>query len=159
MRKIFIPILIGLFILSLTATPLKAGDKAMEIFLHGGIVTDDSLSFEPMLWTAGVNIDFHLGSMLMLSPEAMVVVYKFEFDPIWIAPGCLLNVKLGSFFAGGGLTKWFLVGDGYTVSTDIALKLNAGFRGSNMKITAFAVMNFDNMFSDMTVGATFAIGF
>ncbi|MCP4221696.1 MAG: hypothetical protein GY765_44145 [bacterium] len=139
---------------------LEAKEKQeIDFFAHWGVVTDDSLSFSPFLWTAGVNIDIHLGDMLMLSPEGFITCYKFEFDPFWLAPGVLLNIKMDSFFIGGGVTKWILIGDGYTVSTDVAFKMNAGFRSDRYKLTAFAVSAFDNMFKDMQVGVTLGIRF
>lgn len=158
MKKIYVLILAGFLVFGLWAAPLEADSDGMNVFINAGVVTDDSFSFSPFIWTAGLNLDIHLGEMLMLSPEALITVSEFSFDPFWLSPAVLLNVKLDSFFVGGGLTKWFLVGDeDITVSTDVALKLNAGLVGENYRLTAFAVMEFDNLFSDMIVGVT--IGF
>jgi hypothetical protein len=159
MKKKCVLTLVLVLLVFFSVSKLEAENKGMDFYLHAGVMTDDSFSFDPFLWTAGVNLDFHLGDFLMLSPEVHIVVHKFEFDPLWLAPGCLLNVKLQSFFVGGGLTKWFIIGDGYELSTDVALKLNVGFMGENFKLTAYAVMDFDSIFSNMVVGATFAIKF
>lgn len=159
MKKRFVLVILFVLLVGFSASRMDAENKGMDFYLHAGVMTDDSFSFDPLLWTAGVNLDFHLGDFLVLSPEAHIIVHKFDFDPLWLAPGCLLNIKLQSFFVGGGLTKWFLIGDGYELSTDVALKLNAGFTGENFKLTAYAVMDFDNLFKDMIVGATFAIKF
>lgn len=158
MKKSFIIVFVLALVLSFSAVELKAKSTGMELFLNGGVVTDDSLSFDPFLWTAGLNLDIHFGSF-MLSPECFVTVYKFEFDPLWLQPAVIANIKLSSFFVGAGLTKWFLIGDGYSLSTDVALKINAGLRGNNFRLTVFAVTNFDNLFEDMSVGATFGISF
>lgn len=158
MKKSFIFVLLLVLVFSFSTMELKAKTMGMDLFVNGGVVTDDSLSFDPFLWTAGVNLDFHFGNF-MLSPECFITVYKFEFDPLLIQPAVIANIKLSSFFVGAGLTKWFVVGEGDDFSTDLALKLNAGFRGNNFRLTAFAVMDFDNLFSDMVVGATFGISF
>jgi hypothetical protein len=159
MKKKFVLMIVLVLLVCFSVSKLEAENKGMDFYLHAGVMTDDSFSFDPFLWTAGANMDFHLGDMFMLSPEVHIIVHKFKFDPLWLAPGCLLNVKLESFFFGGGLTKWFIIGDGYELTTDIALKLNAGFTGDNFKLTAYAVMDFDSIFKNMVVGATFAIKF
>ena len=157
--RIWMCVLVFVLLLSFSASNLEAKSSGMDIFVNAGVVTDDSLSFNPFIWTAGITMDFHLGDYLMLSPEGFVTIHKFDFDPFWLSPAVLLNVKFESFFVGAGVTKWFLIGDGYTVPTDLALKINAGITGQNFRGAAFAVMDFDNLFSDMIVGATFGFRF
>jgi hypothetical protein len=158
MKKSLIIISVLVLALSFSTVELKAESTGMDLYLNGGVVTDDSLSFDPFLWTAGLNLDIHFGN-LMLSPECFITVYKFKFDPLWLQPAVIANIKLSSFFVGAGLTKWFLIGDDNNFSTDIALKLNAGFRGNNFRLAVFAVTAFDDLFKNMTVGATFGISF
>lgn len=158
MKKSLIIISLLVLSLSFSTMELKAESTGMDLYLNGGVVTDDSLSFDPFLWTAGLNLDIHFGN-LMLSPECFITVYKFKFDPLWLQPAVIANIKLSSFFVGAGLTKWFLIGDDSNFSTDIALKLNAGFRGNNFRLAVFAVTAFDDLFDNMTVGATFGISF
>jgi len=158
MKKSSVFVLMLVLVFSFSASELKAKAMGMDLFLNGGVVTDDSLSFDPFLWTAGVNLDIHFGNF-MLSPECFITVYKFKFDPLLIQPAVIANIKLSSFFVGAGLTKWFVVGEGDDYSTDLALKINAGFRGKNFRLAAFAVMDFDSIFKNMLVGATFGISF
>ena len=95
----------------------------------------------------------------MLSPEANIVTYKFKFDTFLFQPAVLLNVKLSSFFVGGGIQKYFLVSGNSYEAGEWGLKLNAGLIGKNVKLRVFADMAFDNLFKDMLVGAQIGIGF
>jgi hypothetical protein len=72
-----------------------------------------------------------------------------------------LNFQGQRFFIGGGVTKWWLLGSDYegSPSSEAACKLNVGFRGYDIKFTAFVVTPFKNFFSDMVVGATFGFYF
>ena len=159
MKKNIYVLLAVAFILVMFCSNLNAQqEEGMSFSLNGGVVTDDSFSFDPFLWTAGIIMDFHLGDYLMLSPECFIIVYKFEFDPLWLAPAVIANIKLQSFFVGAGITKWFIIGDGYNASTDFALKINAGLRSGGIRLTAFIVTPFDGMFSHMTIGATIGFG-
>jgi hypothetical protein len=156
MKKSRVLIIVSVLLLLCSANLSAQG---MHLFLNGGIITDDSLSFDPFLWSVGANLDFTLGGVLMLSPEANIITYKFKFDTFLFQPAILLNIKLSSFFVGGGIQKLFLItGDGYE-SGEWGLKLNAGLMGKNIKLRVFADMAFDNLFKDMLVGAQIGIGF
>jgi len=124
------------------------------LFLNVGLITDDSLSFKPLQWMAGLSIDFPFGSALCISPECYAVVNKLEFDTLALAPGIMLNLNLDSLFVGGGVTKWFNIGDVAMYNTDFMLKLNAGLKSKSLKLTAFAIMAFDNLFKNMSLGVT-----
>jgi len=100
-----------------------------------------------------------LGNFLMLSPEVTLVGYKFEFKQFILYPGIILNLTPGSFFVGGGVVKGFLIGEGTSGSSDVALKLNAGIISKNIKFTAYLITAFDNIFKDMLVGASLGFRF
>lgn len=156
MKRLFLLSIICIGFLFIS-TPAKA--EGLHLFINAGVITDDSLSFDPFLWTLGANLDFHIGEILMISPEANVVTYKFKFETFLFQPAILLNAKLGTFFVGGGLQKYFLIsGDSYD-SGEWGLKLNAGFVGQNFKIRGFMDMAFDSLFKDMLVGVQVGIGF
>lgn len=163
MKKLCVLLMLGILFLSFSAE-LKAEDgcakeKGVDFFVNVGAITDDSFSFDPFLWYLGTNLDIHFGKYLMLSPEVDVVTYKFKFDTFWLQPAVLLNVKLRCFFVGAGIGKYFLIsGDDY-VSTDVHLKLNAGFRGKHVRVRIFADMDFDSLFKDMLLGFQIGIGF
>jgi hypothetical protein len=140
--------------------PRTSAGSAMHFGINFGIITDDTFSFDPIMWTAGAELDFQFGNFLMLSPEVMLVGYKFEFKVFTLYPAVILNFTPGSFFLGGGITKGFYFGSGTSGSTDFALKLNAGFLSSSMKLTAYLITPFNNLFkSGMAVGATLGFRF
>ena len=102
-----------------------AAGSQMNFGINFGIMTDDGFSFDPLLWTAGAELDFQFGELLMFSPEVTLVGNGFKFESFWLYPAALLNFTPGNFFVGGGLTKGFLIGDSVpSVSTDVPLKLN-----------------------------------
>ena len=144
-------------VLMLLAAGVWAG-APMKFDLNFGIMTDDSLTFDPLIWSAGAEIDFLLGDHIMFSPEATLNGYKFEFKQFLLIPGAILNFKADPLFVGGGIVKGFLIGSGYDASSDVALKLNAGFISDSFKLTAYLITDFDSLFKKgMLVGAT--IGF
>ena len=126
--------------------------------------TDLSLNFGGMgaygvgLWTGGINMDFHLGDSLMLSPEVMVYGYRFHFDNLLIAPSLILNAKYQSLFFGAGVTKMFLVSiDDDDFSSIFLLKFNMGANVGKIRLTAFATTDFS--FSALLFGATIGLRF
>ena len=141
------------------AVPAKA---QAEIFsLNFGFVTDSKFSFNPFLWTAGMTIDVPIGPVLTLCPEGYIVVNKFDFGTFIFAPAVMLNFNAAGFFAGAGLTKWFLLGSEVSgsPSSDISLKLNAGFHVPGMRLTAFLFTPFKDAFKSTAVGATLGFAF
>jgi len=153
--------LIGFFLVLFVLSGINyANDKSFNMYLGANIITDSSLTFEYYLWGPGVAFDFYITDNLMISPEVYMYVYKFEFDPFILAPAVIGNIKLNTFFVGAGITKWFLIGsDVGDVSSDFALKLNAGFITDSFKLSFFAITSFEEMFSDMALGASFALKF
>ena len=151
-------ILVMLFGLLLVSGVFAAGNE-MSFGINFGIQTDDTFSFDPILWTAGAELDIQIGSSLMFSPEVMLVGEGFEFKYFILYPAAILNFTASNFFAGGGVAKGFAIGSGTSGSTDFLLKLNAGFLSKNIKLTAYALMAFDNLFKDMLVGASLGFKF
>jgi hypothetical protein len=160
MKRYVFLVLCILVVFSLSSQNLHALIKPFSLYISGGVVTDDSLSFDPFNWTAGVNMDFSLGP-LMLSPEVFVVGQKFEFDKLTLAPAVIVNFKLPFLFVGAGLTKWVKLNSDFQqeLTTDFSLKINAGIKRAGLRLTAFVITALDNLFSDMTVGATAGFGF
>ncbi len=144
-------VLCGLLLVS----GLYAFEKQTTFGVNFGIMTDDSFSFDPLLWTAGAEIDLQLGQYLMLSPEVTLVGNGFKFKEFLLFPGAVLNFTPSNFFVGGGLVKGIYIGSGETfVSDDFALKLNAGLFSRNLKLTAYVIMDFNSLFKNTVVGAT-----
>ncbi len=146
-----IVLLCGLLLVS----GVYATGNQMNFGVNFGIMTDDSFSFDPLLWTAGAELDIQFGEFLMFSPEVTLVGNGFKFKSFLLFPAAILNFTPGNFFIGGGLTKGFHVGSGEDFAiTDIALKLNAGLISKNIKLTAYLITAFENMFDGMLVGAS-----
>ncbi len=157
MKKYLIGFLFVLFVLSGIN---HATEKSFDMYLGANIITDSSFTFEYYLWGPGVAFDFYITDNLMISPEVYMYVYEFEFDPFVLAPAVLANIKLNTFYLGAGITKWFIIGsDVGNVTSDFALKLNAGFITESFKLSFFAITSFDEMFSHMALGASFALKF
>ncbi len=146
--------------LLLLASGLCAAGTGANLVLNLGVMTDDGFSFRPFIWTAGLELDLQIGKYLMLSPEATLAANGFKFKEFLLYPGAVLNFTTGSFFAGGGLVKGIFIGSGQAFVDDkFSLKLNAGFLTENLKLTAYAITTFDNLFSDMLVGASLGFRF
>jgi hypothetical protein len=141
------------------AVPAKA--QAELLSLNFGFVTDSKFSFNPFLWTAGMTIDIPIGSILTLSPEGYIVVNKFDFGTFIFAPAVMLNLNAAGLFVGAGVSKWFLLGSEVSgsPSSDFSLKLNAGFQGSGLRLTAFLFTPFKDAFKTSAVGATLGFSF
>lgn len=153
MKKIMV-LLVGLLMVS----AVYAAGNEMSFGINFGVMTDQSFSFDPVYWTAGAELDFQIGNYIMFSPEVILVGSGFGFKDFFLFPAAILNFTASNFFIGGGLTKGFYLGSGTTTEiTDVALKLNAGFLSKNLKLTAYAITAFNNLFKDMILGAS--IGF
>ena len=141
----------------LMVTGLKAaGANKMTIDINVGVLTDKDLSFSPLYWSLGGELDIPLGKIMFISPEIIFVSYKFAFKDFLVFPGALLNVKFGSFFAGGGVAVPFWLSGGTTTQLDDpSLKVNAGLMSESLKITAYIITPFtDQAFKDFVFGIT-----
>lgn len=154
MKKLSV-LLLGLLLVS----GVYAAGNEMSFGINFGVQTDDSFSFSPFLWTVGAELDIQFGNALQFAPEVMLVGYEFDFDVFTLYPAAILNFTASNFFVGGGIAKGFFIGSGVSGSTDFLLKLNAGITSKTMKLTAYVMMAFDNLFSDMAIGASLGFKF
>ena len=155
MKKIVV-LLCGLLLVS----GVYAAGSEMRFGINFGIMDSTEFKFDPIMWTAGAELDFQFGNILMLSPEVTLVGSGFKFKEFILYPGVILNFTPGGFFVGGGIVKGFFIGSGASGSTDFALKLNAGFLSSSIKLTAYLITPFDDLFATpMAVGATLGFRF
>lgn len=160
MKKIPIVVMTLFIVFSFSTQPLNAQDIGMNFYINFGLLTDDSFSFSDYLWSVGANLDIHIGPLLMITPECDIIVYKFDFDPVILAPAVMANIKLKNVFFGLGITKWFLIGDSVgTIEGDFALKMNLGLRTSNLRITLYGVSYFDSFFDYFLFGISLGFGF
>lgn len=150
MKKVVV-LLCGLLLVS----GIYGAGSQMNFGLNFGIMDTDQFQFNPILWTAGAELDFQLGSYLMVSPEVTLVGNGFKFKEFLLFPGVVLNFTPGNFFVGGGLVKGIYIGSGSTfVSDEFSLKLNAGLISKTIKLTAYLITSFDSLFDGMLVGAS-----
>lgn len=144
----------------LLVSGVYAAGSQMNFGLNFGIMTLDDFKFDPLMWTAGAELDFQIGDFLMLSPEATLVGNGFKFKEFLLIPGVVLNFTPGNVFVGGGLVKGIYIGSGETFVADkFSLKLNAGVVNKNIKLTAYLITEFDNLFKNMLVGASLGFRF
>jgi hypothetical protein len=160
MKKLTLLVLALALIFAFSVRDLKAQASEMDLFVNVGAVTDEDFTFDPFFWSAGINLDINLGSMLMFSPECDVIFFEFKFKDMWLAPGAILNVKYGLLFAGAGVTKWFKLA-GNAVNTEFMMKMNAGFKGQKYRIAAYIATPFNDFFAKYAVifGATLGFRF
>jgi len=158
MKKIFFVLIIIVLMMS-AIVKLEAKEDDFGIFANFGIMAADDLQFSPFLWYFGGNFDFYISDNIIISPEANLIMQDFDFETFLLQPAIMLNVKLSSLFVGAGIQKIFLIGGEEAFSTDLGLKLNAGFRSENIKFTFFATMPFDSIFKDMLIGVQIGLGF
>jgi hypothetical protein len=151
MKKVIV-LLCGMLLVS----GLYSAANKMTIDINIGTITDKDLTFPPTFWAAGAELDIPLGKVLMLSPEAILYGYKFEFKEFLLFPAVILNATFSSFFAGGGVTKGFYLGSGTTTAiTDFAMKVNAGLMSESLKITVYIITPFtDQAFKDFSIGVS-----
>jgi len=148
-------------VLLVTSQPARAQYERFNLALSFGTLTDDSFSFKPFFWTSGLNLDLYLSEHIVLSPEFFIIVHNFDFDAFFLAPSALLNFNFGGFVVGGGVTKFWLVGSSIAgaPSSDPALKLNAGYMGDGIRLTAYVITPFSDLFKSNTIGASLGFYF
>jgi hypothetical protein len=143
----------------LLAVGVQASGKPMSLGINFGVLTDDGFSFDPLNWTAGAELDIKFGNYLMFSPEVTLVANGFKFEKFTLYPAAILNFTTSSFFVGGGITKAVYIDDDDSDSSKVALKLNAGLLSSQMKLSAYVITEFKEIFKEMQVGASLGFKF
>jgi hypothetical protein len=161
MKKKVLMVVILTIVFLVTSQPVRAQYERFNLALSFGTLTDDSFSFKPFLWTSGLNLDLYLSENIVLSPEFFIIVHNFNFDAFFLAPAALLNFDFGGFMVGAGVTKFFLVGSAISgaPSSDPALKLNVGYIGEGIRLTAYIITPFSDLFKYNTLGASLGFFF
>lgn len=158
MKKTTILTLVVVAIFVFGTRDLTAQVSDMDLYVNLGLTSNDKFEFDPLIWTAGVNIDIHLSRLLMFSPECDVVFLKFKFNKMWLSPGAILNVRYGLFFAGAGIIKWFkLVGN--VVNSEFSMKMNAGFIGQKYRLVGYIATPFNDFFGKNMIMFGASLGF
>jgi hypothetical protein len=158
MKKVFLNLIVVGLLLGGVFQQAQAQDKTLEFNLNIGALTDTS--FEDALFTLGAGLDFHLGKLIMISPELQLWSYKFRFDAFLLNPGVILNFKMKNFFAGGGvILPFFISGDEDIESGELMPKINAGLRTNRIKIAVYMITTFHDLFDYILLGANVGIVF
>jgi hypothetical protein len=157
MKKAVVIALLGLAVLA--ALPARAQAAGpLNFYIRVGVITDKNATFNPFLWTAGANFDINFTENLFLSADTDMIVYKFSFKPVWLTPSVMLNLRFSAFYIGAGISKFFIIGDGYTLDSDLLFKANAGFKSDFFKFQVFTYSPFGNM-GVFGLGANLGFGF
>jgi hypothetical protein len=153
-KKTIIAIVVWELILGGVVPLLQAKEKPISVYFNLGGVWN--VWIFPQYMTLGLQVDVHLGKLLMLSPEFNVWSEGFRFDSIYLAPGAVLNFTFGRFFAGGGFTamrydsKWVI-----DKRWETRFKFNIGYRTRHFKLIAAAVPASGYFYGVITAGLGF----
>lgn len=156
MKKVMVMVLAVGLVVALGTGQAFAQGKKVEFSLNLGVMTDlgpDS-SFSEAMFTFAPQVDIHLSSALMLSPEVMVITDDgFSFDPLLLYPGVLLNYTAkGGFFAGAGVVLPVIFWEGESDTGDLLPKINLGYRGSHFNLTAYLLTDTESLFKYNLIG-------
>jgi hypothetical protein len=151
---------IAVILLLFLSYPFQGKAAGMTHFsVNAGVLTDKN--FDLFYWTAGAAIDIHLGNILMISPEGFVMGYKFDFDYFLGFAGGTGNVTFGKrgsqFFLGAGPLIAFPIN--WSGDTALVLKLQGGVISGPLRLTVYAMTDWEDPFSGMALGATLGLRF
>jgi hypothetical protein len=156
MKRITVTVVAVLLAAGLLAGPALAQGKKVEFSLNAGAMTDlgEGGSFSDVLFTFAPQVDIPIARAFMISPEIMLLMDKtFSFDPVILYPGVILNYTTkGGFFAGAGVVLPVGIGDGEMDTGDLLPKINLGYRGRHVKVTAYLLTNTQQIFQYNLVG-------
>ncbi len=137
------------------AERVRAQDKKLEFNTNAGALTDTH--FEYVFFTLGAGLDFHLGELIMISPELQLWSYQFRSEYFYLNPGIILNFKLKNFFIGGGMISPF---EGLSPIDPYFLpKINAGLRIKNIKLTLYLILPNEDFPEMLLLGANIGVVF
>jgi hypothetical protein len=166
MKTIYCSGLIVLFFSVLVVAPVRA-NPSVQVTPAFGVAWD-----QMYLWTLGLSVDCYLIKDLTITPEFYMANKKIgftvskaedmgNFDPtFFLQPGMMVNFHQPSFFVGAGVVKsyqarnaWHYEGSGFPPTAvwkvfwtrKWKLKLNAGYKLSHVRFTAFFTTNFQDL--------------
>jgi hypothetical protein len=70
----------------LMVSGIYAASDSLSFVVNIGTMTDQSVSFKPFYWTAGVELDLPFGNAMMFSPELILVGSGTKFQEFFIFP-------------------------------------------------------------------------
>ncbi len=117
-----------------------AQDKKVEFSLNLGVMSylGSGESFADVLLAISPQVDIHVTRGFMISPEAMVIT-NFRFSGLIGFPGVIFNYVGKGFFIGAGVVLPVYVSAEDAGVGTILPKLNIGYRGKKINLTAFLI--------------------
>ena len=155
MKKAMVMVAAVVFLAGLAALPGFSQEKKVEFSLNLGVMTDlgSEGSFSEALFTFAPQVDFHVTRGFMISPEVMLITDdSFSFDPLLLYPGVLLNFTSKGFFVGGGVVLPVIFWKDGTDTGDLLPKINIGYRGPHVNVTAYLLTDTHEFFKYNLVG-------
>jgi hypothetical protein len=114
-----------------------------------------NLNSYPKWVTLGPELELRLGRAVTINPELSFWFRDFFGDTVHIVPGGTVNLRLRSFFVGGGavrrISEWAEQAGGSWVP-----KLQAGYAGGPVKVGICLLLL--NRSDDFVIGATLGVG-
>jgi len=154
MKKVVLAVLVMGLAVGIGTGQAFAQDKKVEFSLNAGvmIVSEDvGVALSPQL-------DIHVTKGFMISPEAMVVT-DFQFSGALLFPGVMFNYTSKGFVVGVGAVVPVMISDYWSGTGDLLPKLNIGYRGRHVNLTAYLMTSTARLFSENLVGATIGYRF
>lgn len=154
MKKVFSMLLAAALSVGLGAGQAFAQGKKVEFVLNLGVATD----FYSVGAALSPQVDIHITKGFMISPEAMIVT-DFQFTGALLMPGVMFNYTGKGFFAGAGVVYHILIGGWWEGTGNLLPKLNIGYRGRHVNLTAYWLTSTAHLFSSNLAGATIGYRF
>jgi len=159
MKKVALAVLVMGLAAGIGAGQAFAQEKKVEFSLNAGAMTTlgEDISFAGVLLTLTPQVDIHVAKGFMISPEAMFLT-DIEFSGVVALPGVMFNYLGKGFFAGAGVVFPVSITDGFGTGS-LLPKLNLGYRGGHVNLTAYLITDTAAMFSINLVGASIGYRF
>ncbi len=159
MKRIVLAVLVMGLAAGIGAGQAFAQGKKIEFSLNAGAMTllGGDVSFEGVLLTLSPQVDIHVAKGFMISPEAMFLT-NTSFSGVIALPGALLNFVGKGFFAGAGVVFPVAITDGFGTGS-LLPKLNIGYRGGHVNLTAYLITDTQALFSMNLIGASLGYRF
>jgi len=126
--------------------------------MNFGILSDGDLRFNPIYFSGGLGLDFHLGKFLIIRAEGTVYADS-HFENFWIFPAGMLNITTGPFFIGGGVGKFVRLAGSAISNDNFSMKANAGFNAGSLSLTFYFITPFTDIFRYFSSGITLGFAF
>ena len=159
MKKVVLAVLVMGLAAGIGTGQALAQEKKVEFSLNAGAMTliGGDISFAGVLLTLTPQVDIHIAKGFMISPEAMFLT-DIEFSGVVALPGVMFNYLGKGFFAGAGIVFPVSITDGFGTGS-LLPKVNLGYRGRHVNLTAYLITDTAAMFSINLVGASLGYRF